>query len=212
MKIKKKLIALSVLVVLLSGCSKIPEGNYEGSAEGYGGPVSLKATIDKDGRLSNVEITAQSETEGLGTTALDKLVAQSIGSLPKDVDMIAGATLTSAAYLNALNTALYQEKAQLYTVDKDLFKEPEPEPIQGLSDETITEGSGQRKGLVGTELLYVRSKPTVEGERIGELVNGTEVIIIAEATDDSGLIWYQIHYPDESSNGYVSSSYVEIIE
>ena len=81
------------------------DGEYEGSGNGIGGKIDVKVTI-KDGKIENVEIVNQSETEGIGGVALPEYVAQTIEKQGLDIDVITGATVTMDGYKEAVNDAL----------------------------------------------------------------------------------------------------------
>ena len=96
---------------------RVPGATLVGSAEGFsGGAVSVTATLDDAARISEISVDASTQTpEYGGRTSEDKLfLKQFIGkSLPltlgeaqeDSVDALTGATITSAAVVNALNTA-----------------------------------------------------------------------------------------------------------
>jgi len=82
------------------------------SAQGFAGPVAVAVDLDETGAITAITIGDDSfaETPGFGAKALeDSFKAQFIGkTLPltdADVDMIAGATITSKAVIKALNAA-----------------------------------------------------------------------------------------------------------
>lgn len=90
------------------------------SHEGYGGDISLSMGIDSSGKVLGVEILKISETAGLGMKAKedrfkdqfkDKLVTQftytKTGATSDfEIDAISGATITTKAVTNAVNTGL----------------------------------------------------------------------------------------------------------
>lgn len=90
------------------------------SHEGYGGDISLSMGIDKDGMVKGIEILSISETAGLGMKAKEpkfkdqfanKTVTQFAytktgASSDFEIDAISGATITTKAVTNAVNTAL----------------------------------------------------------------------------------------------------------
>ena len=89
-------------------------------ANGYGGPISLMVGIKADSTVAGISILASSETPGLGKKAEDKAFSDQFSN--KDLDMftvvktaaasedqisaISGATITSRAITDAVNTAL----------------------------------------------------------------------------------------------------------
>lgn len=81
-----------------------------GTADGMGGTVSVAVTTDADGCIATVEVTRQSETEGIGTKAIDELPLKFLGLSSADeidaVDAVSGATVTSNALKAAVKAAL----------------------------------------------------------------------------------------------------------
>ncbi len=86
------------------------DGMLVGTADGMGGTVSVAVTTDADGRIATVEVTRQSETEGIGTKAIDELPLKFLGLSSADeidaVDAVSGATVTSNALKAAVKAAL----------------------------------------------------------------------------------------------------------
>ena len=76
-----------------------------GSAEGFGGEVTVTLTMDGD-KIVNVEIVGDGETPGVGTPAIEQLPEKIIAANSADVDVIAGSTVTSKAIIEAVKNAL----------------------------------------------------------------------------------------------------------
>ena len=82
------------------------DGEYEGEGNGINGKIKVKVTI-KDGKIENVEILEQAETEGLGGAALPKYAAQTVEKQNlEEIDVISGVTVTLDGYKEAVNDAL----------------------------------------------------------------------------------------------------------
>lgn len=89
-------------------------------AKGYGGPISLMVGIKSDGIVSGISILASSETPGLGKKAEDKAfygqfsnkdvdsftVIKGAANTEDQISAISGATISSRAITNAVNTVL----------------------------------------------------------------------------------------------------------
>ncbi len=80
-----------------------------GTAEGFGGEVSVTVTMDGD-KIVNVEATGSNETQGIGSNAIEQLPAKIVEANSTEVDAIAGATITSKAIKEAVNSALESAK------------------------------------------------------------------------------------------------------
>ncbi len=100
-------------------------GNFLGyvlrstSSQGYGGNIVLYLGVAQDGTLQDVSILEISETAGLGMNAESVLVPQfheksvskfsytKTGAAAEDeIDAISGATITTKAFVNAVNCGL----------------------------------------------------------------------------------------------------------
>ncbi|MCD7818056.1 MAG: FAD-binding protein [Lachnospiraceae bacterium] len=94
---------------LFSTTSEVELGDNEylgTSHNGMGGDVVVKVTVDDNGTITAVEVISHSETEGIGSVAVDELPAKIVEAGSTDVDMISGATITSKAILEAVENAL----------------------------------------------------------------------------------------------------------
>ena len=121
-----------------------PEGKpYTASQQGFGGPVSVTATITNEGTISHLVIGDDSfnETEGYGAGALEpEFIKQFVGKqLPlskDDIEAISGATITTNAVLEAINQAYEQSKADAGEVTEPTAvpETEEPEPAQPETD------------------------------------------------------------------------------
>ncbi|MEE8716331.1 MAG: FAD-binding protein [Coriobacteriales bacterium] len=72
-----------------------------------GDDIQLKVTIES-GKITAVEVARESETPEYGGKALDTLVSEAVAAGSPDIDMVSGATLTSAGFIEALDDALSQ--------------------------------------------------------------------------------------------------------
>ena len=75
------------------------------STAGMGNELVLRVTLDGD-TVTDVEVIKQTETPEYGGKALPKLVEMAVASGNGDVDVVAGATMTSAAFMDAMADAL----------------------------------------------------------------------------------------------------------
>ena len=116
----KKCIALLLSLCMLLGLcvTASAEGTYTGSADGFGGVVTVEITLDDEGVITAMTIDASTETEGLGQLAMEEdFINQFVGKQPPfsydgDVDAIAGATFTSNAVLEAIGKAMDAYRAE----------------------------------------------------------------------------------------------------
>ena len=84
--------------------------NITVTPKGYGGLIEMVVGIDDEGKLIDIKILSHTETPGLGAKAADPAFSDQFEQ--KNVDMeneiqaISGATITSSAVANGVNTAL----------------------------------------------------------------------------------------------------------
>ena len=105
----KKIVALLLSLCLLLGSAALAEGaasgTLEGTAQGFGGPVTVTLTVE-DGKIVDASIVGEDETPGVGGAALEPLAAQLIEAGSAEIDGVAGATFTSDAVKEAAAAAL----------------------------------------------------------------------------------------------------------
>ncbi len=114
----KKLSLLLVLALMLfsfAGCSKGEEPavageakTLTGTAKGFGGDVTVTVTVNGDD-ITKVEAVGDSETQGIGSNAIEQLPALIAEADSTEVDAITGATVTSNAIKEAVNNALAEK-------------------------------------------------------------------------------------------------------
>lgn len=99
---------LGLSLVACSSKGKLVSGTFSGEAVGMGGkdhPVKVTLIL-KDNAITNVEITADHETDGIGTKAIDALTKTIVEQNSVSVDGVSGATITSDAIKEAATKAL----------------------------------------------------------------------------------------------------------
>lgn len=104
---KKLVILLSLLSVsaaLMTGCGE-KAAKHTGEAQGYGGPLKVEVEMKGEDVVS-VKITSHSETEGVGTRAIDALPDMIVKADSPDVESVSGATVTSRAIKEAVSQAM----------------------------------------------------------------------------------------------------------
>ncbi|MDD4088450.1 MAG: FMN-binding protein [Tissierellia bacterium] len=81
------------------------EKTLTGSAQGYGGEVTVKVVVSGEDIVS-VEAVGKDETEGVGSLAIDELPDKIAQANSTKVDNVSGATKTSEGIKQAVNNAL----------------------------------------------------------------------------------------------------------
>ena len=84
--------------------SRIPDGQYEGTASGFRGPLQVRVTV-KAGKIIDVKVIRHKEDRFYTSlTEVPRQIVETQGL--KGVDAVTGATVTSNAIINATAQAL----------------------------------------------------------------------------------------------------------
>ena len=140
------------LTITVAGMLALPvfAETFSATADGFGGPVTVTVTVE-DGKLTEVTAEGASETDGIGSQAIDKLPGAILEAGTWDVDGVTGASFSSAAVLSAARDAFTQAglegeadmtvqmKAGTYTAKKNGFALCEPITVTTIlsADEII---------------------------------------------------------------------------
>lgn len=115
------LVLSALMSITLVGCTssssstepsgKYTDGTYNGSAQGMNGQVPVTVVVE-NGNIKSVEIGDNSETEGIGSNAIEELPGKIVEANSPNVDATSGATVTSNAIIKAVKIALGLESAE----------------------------------------------------------------------------------------------------
>ncbi len=100
-----------------AAATTMADGEYKASAKGIGGDVPVTVTV-KDGKIAKVEVGENSETQGIGSKAIEQLpdaIVKANGT--EGVDAVSGASVTSKAIFDAVNDCMDQAKKAAGTTD-----------------------------------------------------------------------------------------------
>ena len=78
---------------------------YIGEAEGFGGPVKVKVTMDGD-KIAKIDVLSHGETAGVSDAAFNTVPQAIIAANSTAVDVAGGATVSSKAIMAAVENAL----------------------------------------------------------------------------------------------------------
>ena len=99
----------------------LKDGEYEGTATGYGGPLTVRITI-KGGKLTDIKVVSHTETPEYFSRA-SAVIGKILNSGNVNVDSVSGATISSNAIKKAVADALRKagskQQAEMSTVKKD---------------------------------------------------------------------------------------------
>ena len=85
--------------------AELAPNEYIGEADGFGGPIKVKVTMDGD-KIAKIEVLSHKETAGIGTPAFDTIPERIIAAQSADVDVLTNATYSSKGLIEAVNDAL----------------------------------------------------------------------------------------------------------
>lgn len=108
----KKFLALLIILSLMPFVALGEATSASGSAPGFGGEIIVTLTVE-EGKLTDVAVQGDNETLGVGTFAIEQLPLAMIKANSVEVDVVAGATATSAGILVAASSALDQLSVEL---------------------------------------------------------------------------------------------------
>ena len=89
----------------------LADGTYTGTGKGIGGKFDVTVTVE-GGKIASVEVGDNSETEGIGSKAIEQLPDQIVeANGTEGVEALSGASVTSKAIFDAVNEALASAQA-----------------------------------------------------------------------------------------------------
>lgn len=118
-------------------------GTYEASAQGFGGEVTVTITVT-DNEITEAVIKGDGETPSLGGVAVEQLGEAIVAAQAPEVDIIAGATVTSNAIITAAGEALTEAGADIAALNankKDLAASGEKKE-ETLETDIVIVGAG----------------------------------------------------------------------
>lgn len=161
-------------------------GTYESSVQGYGGPVSAVVTVT-DKEITSVALMGENETEGIGKAAIESLPEQFKAKQSADVDVVAGATITSNAVKEAVGNALKKAKGEGVT-ETEAAAEGMPTAAENTSGHLFNPGTYTAKatGMHEMEVEVVVSEDAIESIKIlnHEETPGVSDAALTQVPDD----------------------------
>ena len=159
----------------------------EGSAKGYGGDIRLLVAVDAEGKVSGIRVIEHSETIGIGARALQPEFLQQFSGhahdeplvAGKNVDVIAGATVSSRAVMSSITNALELYKTEVLRINTDdgwdLAKVPDgvyEGTAQGYKSEIKVKVTVAAGRITAVDVVSIADTPEVYPDAV-EQVNST---------------------------------------
>ena len=181
----KKLISMLVILSLLfasAATAEIASGTYEGVGTGNGGDIKVAVTFE-GGRIADVAITDQVETNGIADAALTEIPKAIVENQSIAVDTIAGCTVSSNGILEAVANAIAaaggDPEAYKIDIDKDtatgeLVVREAPVVIVGAGGAGLA--AAVKLGQLGTSCIVIEKMPQAGGNtaRSGAAYNAVD--------------------------------------
>lgn len=177
-------------------------GTYTAAGAGLNGDVVVEVTFSEDA-IESVEVKEHSETDGIGSLAVDSLPGEIVETQSLGIDGVSGATMTSNAILEAVADCVTQAGG-----DAEALKEAPQEDVQAeLAEETLETqlviigggGAGMtaciRAAELGLDVVLVEKMPFMGGAISvsggNQVVMGSDLQKNAGVTEDSAESMYE---------------------
>ena len=179
------LIAFAVAGLISCGGKSIKNGTYSSSIQGMNDAIEVSVTI-ADKKIADVRVTKNSETPGIGSPLMDAngtvltaggvspvelIPAEIVKHQSVNVDVVTGATITSAAIKAAVSNCLKEAKAN--PADWNAKPEAAPAPANASADVVVVGGGGA--GLAAAIAAGQQNKSVIIVEKNGEVGGDTLV-------------------------------------
>ncbi len=177
-----------------STTSDIQDGTYTATSEGHNGSVEVSVTFE-GGKITDVTIGENSETDGLATPAFELVPEQIVEYQTLKTDTVSGATYTTVAIRSAVSDCIKQAGGDPSTFNAKVPNEEEGQS-ETLSADVIVVGGGAA-GMSATLRLQELGKSVILVEKTSSLggtirvsggnqvVSGSKVQAEAGVTNDT---------------------------
>ncbi|MGI6358783.1 MAG: FMN-binding protein [Bacillota bacterium] len=121
--------------------SIVPDGVYQGTAEGFNGDVRVEVTV-VDHQITKVEVVSHNDTPEVAGTAVDAIPAAIVERQHWQVDAVSGATWTSNGIMEAVKNALPDGSLNIAQIADGQY-EGEAEGFTGTTKVTVHVADGK---------------------------------------------------------------------
>lgn len=178
---KRRLLSAFLCAAMLAGCSgsstavatttpvSIPDGVYEGTGTGNNGPISVSVTV-KDNKLTDVEVTSNTETQGIGDVAVAKVPQDMVDNNTFSVDNVSGATVTTVGIESACRDALKDVDPDGTAFNTDVETEKDSETREMSADIVVIGAGGggmaaaTKAASMGKSVILIEKNDMVGGD------------------------------------------------
>ena len=184
------------LAAALMGTAAFAEGSYEAgtytaTVAGRNADITVEVRFTEDS-IENVTVTDHAETDGIGTTAIDKLPGAIVEAQSLGVDSVAGATITSEALIAAVADCVEQAGGDAEALKNVEVEEKAPEQEETIDADLVIIGGGGagmtasiRAEELGLDTVLVE-KMSFMGGAIS-ISGGNQVVMGSQMQKDLGV-------------------------
>lgn len=156
--------AVKAALMGVSGSGTVADGKYTVNAVGHEGTIVV-TTMFQGGKIKSVTINSQSETEGVGTYAIDRMPARIVEAQSVNVDAVGGATVTSTAIKQGVAQAITMAGGKVSDFSAAPAK-AEVKPTEVKEDvDVVIAGAGTAGLLAAARLLEAGVKNVILFEK-----------------------------------------------
>ncbi len=182
--------------------SKMTAGTYTATVNGHNAPMTIEVKVTEDA-IESITTVDCSETEGIGTNAIEQLTSQMIENQTVNLDTITGSTITSATFIAAVKDALTQAGADL----ENSFNTEVAKPVleDSYDCDVLVIGAGGsgitaavRAAQLGAKVICIEKNGFIGGDTVlnaGTMIATNSRIqkeILNETNDSSALVYEDI--------------------
>ena len=162
-------VSCSAISAFASQDSLFQAGTYSAVGQGKEGDVHVTVTFS-DNEILSVEVGDNNETVGIGDAAINQLPAAIVEAQSADVDVISGATMTSAAILDAVEDCIAQAGGSAEALAEEAATEETV--YEDISTDVLVIGGGGA-GMVAAIYAAMEGADVVLVEKQGRLGGNT---------------------------------------
>ena len=209
---------LSPSPALAATATQYADGEYFAEGKGIGGKVPVTVTID-GGVIVNVEVGKNSETQGIGSKAIEQLPEAIIEANGTDgVDATSGATVTSKAIFTAVDDCLEQAGTTDVKPETVMSNASPSVALESRDSAKSSPGSTDPLGVQkGNTLLFGDLAVELPDDYIGELKKserGTQSVGVfsSEAMHVFCIVCYTTELAEYTTTGAEQAAILAVAE
>lgn len=159
-------------------------GTYTATARGYASFVTVSITVDETSILE-ATVTADGETQGIGTVAADKLAEEILAKQSHEIDVVSGATKTSTAVRQACEECIAQAKGIDVALLRQASAENTTEIKDWLGEEPVVAAADVVK-TIDTEVVVIGAGTAGVFAACAAVEEGAKTILIEKFDESYG--------------------------